>query len=221
MLRLYPACFIIGKDAASYDTVQVKMIQEPLVPGMQYGRKAQSAANIVPAELKKRFRYSLKQHRVDRLLVTEDNRVQFMRQRKDIVEIWHGQKLGLTVFDPPCLCQSLALRTMTVAAGVVGLLLETARIALLHMPAQIRGPAYFYCAQHLKMTTRQWVITPVALPGLPEYVGYFPSLCCFRTEGLRGQCHGAYFSGNLLISGVSRRSSGLFVAASFLLVTRR
>ena len=197
----------------------MKMVQEPLVPGMQYGRKAQSAANIMPAEFKKRFRYSLKQHRVDRLLVTEGNRVQFMRQRKDIVEIWHGQKLGLTVFDPPCLCQSLALRTMTVAAGVVCLLLETARVALLHMTAQIRGPAYLYCVHYLKMSARQWVFISVALSEFLKYIGYFPPFG-LQLEGFRGQRHGAYFSVNLLILGVSIRSSGLFVAASFLLVTR-
>jgi hypothetical protein len=78
----------------------------------------------------------LKQNRKDRLPVTEGNRIQLMRQSKDIVEIRHGQKLGLSVFDPPCLCQALALRAMPVAAGVVCMLLEAARVALLYMTAK-------------------------------------------------------------------------------------
>ncbi len=78
-----------------------------------------------------------------------------MRQSKDIVEIRHGQDLGLSVLDPLRFFQALALRAMPVAAGIVGMLLEAARVALLHMTAQIRGPAYLYCVHYLKMSARQ------------------------------------------------------------------
>jgi hypothetical protein len=62
IVRLYPACFVSGKDAARYDAMQVKMIQEPLVPGVQYGSEPYRAAEVVPAELKQGLRDSLKQN---------------------------------------------------------------------------------------------------------------------------------------------------------------
>src|SRR4030042_6586085 len=89
------------------------------------------------------------------------------------------------------------------------------------MPSQIRSPAYLYCVHYLKIGPGQWGFISVTLSELPENIGYFPPLCRLRSEGLRGQRHGAYFSDNLLTVGVSMRSSGLFVAATFLLVRAR
>jgi hypothetical protein len=56
---LYPSCFVTGNDAACYDTMQVKMIQEFLVPCVEYGGKTYRASEVVPAELKKGLRYCL------------------------------------------------------------------------------------------------------------------------------------------------------------------
>src|SRR5271157_698303 len=117
--------------------MQMDMVPESLIPCVQYGCKAKRASKVIAAELKKGFRDSLEQDRGDRFPVTEGNRIQFMWQSKDIVEVWHRQKLSLTVFKPLCLCQALTLWAVTVAAGVVCVLLESALVALLHMTAEI------------------------------------------------------------------------------------
>jgi hypothetical protein len=87
--------------------------------------------------LKKGFRDGLEQERVDRFLVAEGNRIHFMGQSKDVVEVWHWQKFSLAVFKPPCLCQALTLRAMTVSTGIVCVLLESALVALLHVTTEI------------------------------------------------------------------------------------
>ena len=77
-----------------------------------------------------------------------------MRQGKNIVEVPNRQKLSLAVFNPSRLGQSLALRTMPIAARVVCILLESAGITLLRVPAQIRSPADLYGVHYLKLCER-------------------------------------------------------------------
>jgi hypothetical protein len=132
-----PLCFIRRQGTSWYYTMQVNMVPESLIPCVQYGCKANSASKVISAELQKGFRDSFKQDRVDRFPVTEGNRIQFMGQSKDVVEVRYRQKLSLAVFKPLCLCQTLTLWAMTVTTGIVCVLLESALLALLYMTTEI------------------------------------------------------------------------------------
>ena len=55
--------------------------------------------------------------------------------------VGHRQQLGLTCLEPLGARQTLALRAMSVAAGVVGAANQPAVAALLDVPSQCRRPA--------------------------------------------------------------------------------
>ena len=51
-----------------------------------------------------------------------------MRQRKDAVEIGHGEQLCPAVFDPLRLGEDLTLGTVAITARVIGVVLESAAL---------------------------------------------------------------------------------------------
>jgi len=74
------------------------------------------AAQILAAELEQRLTGSPQEQREEGAFVDQDERIELMRERKDAVEIRHGQELGLAVCDPPRLGQGLTLGAVAIAA---------------------------------------------------------------------------------------------------------
>ena len=84
---------------------------------------------------------SAEQDRIDGGLVLEGDLADRRRQREDDMKVRHWQQLGLPLREPLGPCQSLAFRTMAVAARVVGDAGRTTIIALLDMATERRRPA--------------------------------------------------------------------------------
>src|SRR5208337_4861991 len=100
------------------------------------------SAQIIAAKLQECFGGALEEQVENGTLIfllAKHERVEFVRQREDIVKVRHGQQFRLTFFEPLRFDQGLTLGTVTVAARIVGVALETARGAVLPMPAQSGG----------------------------------------------------------------------------------
>src|SRR5262249_56080156 len=83
---------------AGNDAVQMEVRPQLLVPGMQDQGGAEGAAQVLAAELQQRSGRGVEQQVEDGplvLLVTEDQRVELMRQRENVVEVGDRQQLGL------------------------------------------------------------------------------------------------------------------------------
>ena len=77
-LKFLPSFVLREGSCWYYAAMQVNMVQESLIPCVQYEGKANRASKVIAAELKKGFRDGLEQEREDRFLVAEGNRIQFM-----------------------------------------------------------------------------------------------------------------------------------------------
>ncbi len=73
------------------------------------------------------------------------------RQGEDDMEIGHGQEFGLAVGQPLLGSRGLALRTVPVAAGVVGDAQVGAGLTAFDMPAQRRRSAALDCRHDLQL----------------------------------------------------------------------
>ena len=95
---------------------------ERRAPCVQHGGDADPRAEApgVGGDGERRLGRRLHQEVVDHALVLIGDVAQLARQRVDDVKVWDGQQLRFAVGQPSPRRRSLALRTMPVAAGVVG-----------------------------------------------------------------------------------------------------
>ena len=170
--------------------------KQPLVPRMQYEREADLAAERGAAKLQKGLGHRVKQQSQQRTPIAfapEDELVQLVRYGEHVVEVRYRQELFLAGCHPSGRSRALALRTMTVAAAVVGVPLESARRAPLAMAAQSGGSAVGNCPYSLALrrsdAMRLLVCPTILLKNVGELAG--SSLSRYRTAG-RGTGHGDY-----------------------------
>src|SRR5690348_820794 len=133
----HPVC-AIRRDAAFRDhAVNVRMMLEFLVPGVEHAEEADFGAEVarVARHLKQRLSAGLQQQPIDHLLVEQCQGRQFMRQRKHYMHVTHRQEFGTACFDPSVTGVGLTLRAMAVAARVVGDGAQPAPRAFIHMTA--------------------------------------------------------------------------------------
>jgi hypothetical protein len=102
--------------------MDMRMMMQVLAPGMEHGHEADLGAQVLrvggnPAQ---RLRRGPEQDGVDRLLVLEGDLGHRSRQREHPMEVTNRQELSLAGRQPLGARLSLALRTMPVAAGVIG-----------------------------------------------------------------------------------------------------
>src|SRR5439155_24840338 len=90
---------IQGQSAGGDKTVNVKMVVEGLVPGMQHGDDSDSSLKTRAAKLKERFADGFKQKSEQNLFAGEDQAVENVRQGKDDMEIAHRQELRGLLFE--------------------------------------------------------------------------------------------------------------------------
>jgi len=119
---------------------------EGLAPGMQYGEKADSGAEMlwVGGDAKQSLRGCFKQQIVDDGLVLKGHRPQLAWQSECNVKVLDGQQLGTASFEPLCFGQRLSLGTVTIPTGVVGDPLIIAIVAFFNMAAESLGAANLY-----------------------------------------------------------------------------
>ena len=133
---------IQGQSAGGDKTVNVKMVFEGLVPGMQHGDDSDSSLKTRAAKLKERFADGFKQNSEQNLFVGEDQAVENVRQGKDHMEIAHRQELRGLLLKPLGFGQRLALGAVAVTAGVIARVLKATSVALLEMTSQLLGAAH-------------------------------------------------------------------------------
>ena len=120
--------------------MQMRMVLQCLSPGVQQGDCADLCAEMlrVGGDVAHCIGRSAEQDGVDRALVLERDLRRRRRQGEDDMVVGHRQQLGLTRLEPLGTCQTLALRTMSIAAGVVGAADQPAVAALLDVPSECR-----------------------------------------------------------------------------------
>jgi len=117
--------------------VNMDMPPEVLLPGMQHQRKAGRPAQParVGGERIQRIRHRAEQQFVKRARIASGQRVEGVRQGEHQMEIRHRQQLPPPRREPRLLGARLALRAVTVAAGMVAVAQRAATVAAFDMPA--------------------------------------------------------------------------------------
>ena len=110
---------------------------------MQHRSKADPRPEVlwVGGDRDQRRGRGFEQDAVDHGLVVVGDVGDRRRQREDDVIVGHGQQLGLAIGQPFSRCRTLALRAVSIAAGIVGNARECTRLATLDMPAKGRRAA--------------------------------------------------------------------------------
>ena len=119
------------------------MVVQRLSPGVQHRDRADLGAEIatVGGDVAQGLCRGAEQDGIDHRLVVERDLGGRRRHGEHDVEVRHRQQFGLALREPVGARQALALRTVPVAAGVVGVANQPAVGAVLDMPAQRRRPA--------------------------------------------------------------------------------
>jgi hypothetical protein len=101
--------------------MEMGMEVEVLVPGMEHCREADLGpeALIVPGKLQEGAGSGCEEEIEDEFLVEQGQVVEFVGQGDHQVKVVSGQESLPTFFQPLCLLEALALRTVAIAAGVI------------------------------------------------------------------------------------------------------
>ena len=145
-------------------------MRQRLSPGMQDGDAADLGAE--PARIGGERRHclggGLEQDGIDDGLVLESDRGDRCRKRKDDVEIGNRQQVGFSRGEPRGSGCPLTLRTVPIAAGIIGDACHAAVVASLHVAAERLGPARNDRAHHAPLDptemTGMYTAIGVAMP---------------------------------------------------------
>ena len=168
---------VIGSEAASSDdAVDMRVVLQPLVPGMEHAEEADLGAEMprIASDLQQRGGTGAEQQAIDQPLVLERERSQFPRQREHGMHIAGGQQLAFALLEPADAGVALALRAVPVAARVRGDGSMSAAEALFAMAAERGGAATHDGGQHLLMLPVDPSATALeeALPCVANDVGH-------------------------------------------------
>jgi hypothetical protein len=120
--RRDPARVIRNKTASGGNTMDMRMMLQPLVPGMQHAEEADLCAEVtrIASNLEQRCGTGSKEQVVDDALVLQCEWREFTGQSEDDVHIADGQQFLFARLEPAQTRVRLASRTMPVATRVVG-----------------------------------------------------------------------------------------------------
>jgi hypothetical protein len=127
-----------GEAAGRDDTVEMRMSEQILTPGMQHGEESDLCSQVfgIGGHLEQGLGTGAEQEVIEDLLVLQRQRRELVRQSKDNMDIGHRQKFTLPSHDPFVASAALTLGAMAIATAVVGDgVIATAR-ALVAMPAE-------------------------------------------------------------------------------------
>src|SRR5215470_15159789 len=135
------------------------MVQQILPPGVEDGEKSDLGAEMlgIASDGEQSFGRRTEQNAVDGSLVLQSQRRELFGQRKHDMEILHRKQFRLPLLEPLGTVQRLTLRTVAIAAGVVGDTFLLALIALFDVAAQRSRAAKFNGPQGTQMLQRQAV----------------------------------------------------------------
>ena len=146
------------------------MEPQGLAPALQDGGEANLGTEAGSRHFTQGFGCSPEQKAVYFFLVTQYQRVQYMRYSKYNVEVLGRQQVGFACFKPPGLHQRLALGTVPVTTGVVGVLPVTAQVARENVPVEQFGSAGTNIPHHLRLGRAQFM-NPVQV--CPKHISPF------------------------------------------------
>jgi len=114
----HPVRVTAGEATGGHDAVNMRMMLELLIPGMQNAEEADFSAQVsgICSDLDQRLGTCAKQQPVDHFFVLQSQRRQLMRKCEDDVSIGNGQQFGATRFEPAFARLALTLGTVPVAA---------------------------------------------------------------------------------------------------------
>ena len=134
--RADPALAVPAEASPGGDAVDVRVVLEELVPRVEHRDDARGRSEVAPADIDQRCRCGVEEEAMSEPRVSQEERVQAVREREDVVEVGHGEQVVQPRLDPQRLIQALALRTVAVAAGVVERSLVTAVVTASQMTAE-------------------------------------------------------------------------------------
>jgi hypothetical protein len=126
-----------------------------LRPGVEYGREADSGTEPPERDLLECLRHGLEEQVVGDGRRGQEDRMKHLGNGEDEVEVRNREQLDLACLDPAGFIETLTLRTMPIAAGVVGNLLVSAVIALPDVPTESGRAAARDRTQHALLTQGQ------------------------------------------------------------------
>ena len=137
--------------------MHVGMMRQCRPPGVQDQGGADLGAEVfrIGGEGHQGFRCDVEQQSVDHGLVGIGDGADGLGQREDDVVVLDGQQIGVSGLEPALGCTRLALRAMSIAAGVVADLLMATGIATQHVSVQRRGTALLDSRHALELTEAQ------------------------------------------------------------------
>lgn len=179
--------------------MQVRVRLQPLPPGVQHREEADLGAEVagIGGDPPQRLGGGLEEQAIDGTLVLERQRREPIGQGEDDVEVLDGQELVEALLQPPLLGQRLALRTVPVAAGVVGVAQLAAAIADLEVApehgraAGLDRPhdAVLLGRHHRTVSvTVGRTVEPEDVGHLPRWPGHQPDRSGSASSGLRTAC---------------------------------
>ena len=206
----------IGREAtARHDAVDVGMVRQRLPPGVEDGDDADPGAE--PAWIGGERRHCLgggfEQDRINDGLVLKGDRGDRSRQCEDDVEIGNRQQVGFSRGEPRGPGWPLTLRTVPVAARIIGDACRAAVVASLHVATERLGPARHDRAHHAPLDptemTGMYTAIGVAMPA--QNIGNLDAGPVGAGVGADHHPHPAadHLGG---VTSSDRRSSGLCVA---------
>lgn len=121
LLLRYPDPVVPGQPAGGDDAVHVDMVKELLVPGMEDLDDAWGRAKelIIGGEFQEGLGTAFMEEAVKKLLVAIEKGIEFMGQGKNDMEVRGIDDFGTPLIHPDFLIDSLAVRAVTVSAGII------------------------------------------------------------------------------------------------------
>src|SRR6516165_5300074 len=158
---VHPRFVIKAQAAGGNDAMDVGMQSELLTPRVQHTEEANFCAEVtgIPSDFEKCFRAGAKQEAVEQFLVLQDQGGQLRRQREHDMNVARGKTFVPARGDPAIPSRGLALRAMSIAAGVVRDGAMPAAGALIEMTAECGGTTPPNGVQHFDVLPAQ----PVAV----------------------------------------------------------
>jgi hypothetical protein len=138
----------------------------------------------ISSELFERFRYGMEEVIIEQSLIKADHLVKLMGQGKDEVEVGSWQQQSLLGLAPLRLRQSLTLRTMAVATGVIHGSPRPTGLTLFKVAAQSCRATPHDVSHGFVLSCRQSMLGAIGYAVGSENVGYLSaaqlSLSCPR-----------------------------------------
>ena len=114
----YPVRVIAGETAGGHDAVNMRMVLQLLIPGVEDTEETDLGAQTpgIRGDLDQCLGTGAEEQAVDHFFVLQSQRGQLMGERKDDMGIGRRQQFGASRFEPAFARLALTLRAVPVAA---------------------------------------------------------------------------------------------------------